>query len=96
MKKINLDDLRDLWLKKYHNTTTAELIEKHPKEVLESPEWFKLYPCTQEQCDEWAVEAKELIKKITKLSKKTIDREFWYIYLNISPYVEPVNKEDNG
>ena len=89
MKKqpLSINDLKDLWLKKYHNTTSEELIKKHPKEVLMSPDWFKLYPCTQEQHDEWVIEAKALIKQKTKYSKKFIDRYWGLTYLNSSPYV---------
>lgn len=87
MKKIDRNDLLNGWLK-YHNTTAEEVIKNHPKEVLQSPEWFKLYPCTQEQHDEWVLWAKDFIKKQTKMSKKMIDREWWVVYLDCSPYVK--------
>jgi len=44
MKRPGEDELRDLWLKKYHNITVAKLVELLPKEVLQNFNWFKLYP----------------------------------------------------
>lgn len=92
MKKLpNRDELLNLWLSKYHNTTVEEIIAKHPKEVLESPDWWKLYPCTQEQEDEWIKEAKELLNKKYKISKKILDISWWSVYLDCSPYVSKEN-----
>ena len=45
MKNISREHLLNGWLK-YHNITVEELLQKHTKEELQSPEWFKLYPCT--------------------------------------------------
>ena len=73
--------------KKYHNITIEEIVEKYPKEILESPEWFKLFPCTQEQHDEWVEETKQLLKKKYKLNKWMIERGWGFLYLNTSPYV---------
>ena len=87
MKRVNREVLLDWWLKKYHNTTVKKVINKYPKEILESPDWFKLYPCTQEQCDEWEKWAKTHIKNTTKMSKKVIDKEWPFIYLECAPYV---------
>jgi len=87
MKKANREDLLNGWLK-YHNTTVVEVISKHPKEVLESSDWFKLYPCTQEQCDEWVVWAKKHIKEITKYPKRIIERGWGLVYLDCAPYVK--------
>lgn len=88
MKQVNREELLNGWLK-YHNTTVEEVIKKHPKEVLDSPEWFKLYPCTQEQCDEWEKWAKEYTRKITKVSKQYLNKFWWSINLDCSPYVKP-------
>lgn len=87
MKKVERNEILNLWLK-YHNTTVEEVIKNHPKEILESPEWFKLYPCTQEQCDEWEKEVKNLLRKEYKMSKRLIERGWWSIELDCSPYVE--------
>ena len=87
MKQVNREDLLNGWLK-YHNTTVEEVIKKHPKEVLESAEWFKLYPVTQEQEDEWVNWAKKHIKKVTKLSNAIIERSWGLVYLDCSPYVD--------
>lgn len=98
MKKLpDGKEFLDLWLSKYHNTNTQEVINKHPKEVLESPDWFKLYPCTQKQCDEWEKEAKELLSKKYKISKRMIENGWWLIYLDYSPYVsEDMNTKENN
>jgi len=87
MKIPNEDELRDLWLKKYHNITVAKLVELLPKEVLQSSDWFKLYPCTQRQHDEWVVECREYLNKECKLTKYIIEQGWGLLYLNCSPYV---------
>ena len=87
MKKVDRDDLLNGWLK-YHNTNVKEVINSHPKEVLEDPDWFKLYPVTQEQHDEWVAWAKAFIKKETKSSKAMLERGWGLVYVNCSPYVE--------
>ena len=86
MKLVNREDLLNLWLK-YHNTNVNEVISKHSKEELDNPNWFLLYPVTQEQHDEWVVEAKKMIKKVTKLPNKVIDKNFGMVYLDCSPSV---------
>jgi hypothetical protein len=86
MKQVSREDLLNGWLK-YHNTTVEEVIKTHPKEVLENPDWFKLYPCTQQQHDEWATWAKAYIKKVTHYSKSIIERGWGVVYLDCAPYV---------
>jgi hypothetical protein len=93
MKQVNRDDLLNWWLMKYHNTNVEEVVEKYPKEVLNSSEWFKLFPVTQEQHDEWVAWAKDHIKKVTKISKAMVERQWGYIYLDCSPYVK---REEDG
>jgi hypothetical protein len=86
-KEPNRDDLLNGWLK-HHNTTVEEVVKKHPKEVLESPEWFKLYAVTQEQHDEWVVWAKKYIKETTGYSKKLIERGWGFLYLDCAPSIK--------
>lgn len=88
MKKIDGNEILNLWLMKYHNITVEELVENLPKEVLDNPSWFKLYPCTQEQHDEWVKETKKLLNKKYKMSKYLIDRGWGLIELDCSPYVK--------
>jgi hypothetical protein len=64
------------------------VIINQPKEVLQNPSWFELYPVTEEQYDEWTIKAKELIRKSTKMSKKYVDRHFGFIALMCGPYVK--------
>lgn len=84
--KTTRDDILNGWLK-YHNTNVEEVVEKYPEEI-KSPEWFKLFPCTQEQCDKWENWAKDLLKKKDKLRNWEIDRMWGFIYLDCSPYVK--------
>ena len=94
MKKLpDRDEILNLWLFKYHNTTVKEVVDKHPKEVLESPDWFKLYPCTKEQYEEWKNEVKDLLRKKYKMSKRFIERGWWSIELDCSPYIKDNNFE---
>jgi hypothetical protein len=89
MKQVSDKDLFNLWLVPYHGITIEEVIAKYPKEVLETPSWYKLHPVTQEQHDEWVIKAKELIMKTSKISKKIVDASWWHVYLNTSPYIIP-------
>ena len=87
MKRPSENELRDLWLKKYHNIKMEKLLELLPKEVLQNSNWFELYPCTQRQHDEWVIECKELLKKKYKITKYIMDRGWGLLYLQCSPYV---------
>ena len=89
MKQVSREDLLNGWLK-YHNTTVEEVIKTHPKEVLENPDWFKLYPCTQQQHDEWVTWAKAYTKKVTTYPKPIIERGWGLIYLDCAPYVKNI------
>lgn len=91
MKKIDRNDLLNGWLK-YHNTSVDKVIQTHSKEILDNPEWFKLYPCTQEQCNEWELWTKRLLK-FNKWSKAMIERKWPYIYLDCSPYIKKSTDE---
>lgn len=84
--KTTRDEILNGWLK-YHNTNVDEVVEKYPEEI-KSSDWFKLFPCTQEQCDEWEKWAKDLLKKKDKLRNWEIDRMWGMIYLDCAPYVE--------
>jgi len=86
MRAVERNDLLNGWLK-YHNTTIEEVIKNHPKEVLESPNWFNLYAVTQEQHDEWERWAKEFIRKKTKYSKKLIEYGWGMVYLDCAPNI---------
>jgi len=88
-KKITRDDLLNWWLKKFHNTSVEEVVKNHPKDVLDSPEWFKLYPVTQSQCDEWEEWAKKELIKTKTVSKHVIKNNgLGFIYLDCAPYVK--------
>lgn len=91
---VSEDELRDLWLKKYFNTDSKGVIEAIGIEAASSSNWFKLYQVTQEQYDEWRKDAKNLIKEVSKISKRLIDRGFWYIELQCGPMIK--REGDNG
>ncbi len=88
MKTVNREILLNWWLQKYHNITVQEIIQKYDKETLMSPEWFKLFPCTKEQEQEWINWSKNYIKKTTKIDKYFLEKQWPYIYLDCSPYVK--------
>ena len=85
--KTTRDELMNWWLEKYHNTNVEKVIEKYPEEI-KSPEWFKLYPVTQEQEKEWIKWAKSYIKKKEGWHNALLERTFPFIYLNTAPYVK--------
>jgi hypothetical protein len=86
MKEISIDELQNYWLTKYHNTNVNDILLKHPEEAKTS-KWYDLFPVTQEQHDEWEIWAKEYIRKKTKSSKKSIERNWCWIHLDASPNI---------
>lgn len=78
---------RDWWLKKYHNITTADVVRLHPEEI-KNPDWFKLYPCTQKQYEEWKVWAEGEVMKDCKITKYALRKSYWWsIELDCAPYI---------
>lgn len=88
MKTIERKILLDWWLQKFHNTTVDEVIATHSKETLENADWFKLYPVTQEQEDEWVKWAKSYIKRTLRMGNAMLERQWPYVFLDCSPYVK--------
>lgn len=85
-KQLSEEDLINLWMKKYYNTTIEEEYIKNPWK--EPREFYDRYQCTQEQHDEWEVEAKKVYKKTTGLSDYAVKRYWGFTYLNVSPRVK--------
>jgi hypothetical protein len=92
-KQLTQVDLINLWMTKYYNTTIQEELLKNPSEVMQSSDWYRLYPVTQQQHDEWEVEAKEVYRKYLKLKKSVVDRYWGFTYLNVSPYIKQEESE---
>lgn len=91
MKKVNPKDLINWWLEKYHNTNLDKVVKENP-EWKENPrehtkDFYKKYAVTQEQCDEWEKWAKEYTKKVTKVSKRLLERGWGLVYLDTSPQI---------
>lgn len=80
------NDLLNGWLK-YHNITVTDVINNHTKEELNTPDWFKLYPVTQEQHDEWEKWAINYIATKTKYSKSYIKNHWGFVYLDCAPNI---------
>lgn len=87
-KKLTRDDVLNWWLQKYHNTTVAELAKTLPEDVKNSSDWFKLYPVTQEQHDEWYKWVVDALAKERRMSKTYIVKHFAFDYLDCAPYIE--------
>ena len=95
-KQIDIIELLDWWLGKYHNTSMNQVEEDHPewfnitdlsKKAEATREFYATYKVTQEQHDEWVKWAKEHIRKKLRLSKAYLDNAWWGVYLNSSPSV---------
>lgn len=84
-KKLSREDLLDRWLL-FHNTSTKELIKKHPKEILESPKWFDLYPVTKKQYDEWEAWCKKKLRKY--YPKGHVNKSWGWISLDCAPNIK--------
>jgi hypothetical protein len=92
MRKLpDIEELLDLWLVKYHNTTMQKVREEHT-EWMENPQehtrdFYQKYAVTQEQHDEWEKEAKLLLRKKYRISKWMVEKGWWSVYLNCSPSI---------
>ena len=86
MKTVDGDELINWWLTHYHGITIKDLVERHP-DAIKTAAWFKLYPVTQQQHDEWEAWAKKRIREVTKYPKKLIEKSWWSVYLDCSPSV---------
>jgi hypothetical protein len=95
-KRLTRDDMLNWWLKKYHGKTVEQVIAEQPKEVLQSPEWFKLYPVTKTQHDEWYAWAISALSKERKLPEESIRKLFAFDYLDCSPYCVEENQENDS
>ena len=92
-KVLLLEDLINLWMSKYHNTTIQDEIRKHP-EVFKDSNWYISYPVTKEQHDSWEQEAKIIFKKHFKFSDNLTNRYWGLTYLNASPYYKPTTTNE--
>lgn len=84
--KLTRTDVINWWLQKYFNTNASEVAEKYPEEV-KTPEWFKLFPVTQEQHDEWYDWVISELSKRLRYSKVRIKKRFAFDYLDCAPYI---------
>lgn len=88
-KQIDGNFLVNGWMK-HHNTTIEDVFRDHPEYHLDNRQFYLDYSVTQEQYDEWVIWAKEQIKKVTKLSNKTIDHGWSWVYLNTAPHIQQI------
>ena len=84
-REISIAELINLWLVKYYGTTIDDAFANDPWTI--SSEFYQRYPCTQEQHDEWEVEAKALFTQRTKYKGKIHNASWSYAYLDSSPMV---------
>lgn len=75
------------WLKKYHDITIEELIKKEP-ELCKSDKWYKKYPVTQAQHDEWYNWSVSELGRNLRMPKIRIKKIFQFEYLNVSPSIK--------
>jgi hypothetical protein len=86
MKLPAREEIIELWLYKYHGITVDQLLQLHPEEV-KSADWFRLYPVTQAQSDQWVRDAKQMLRQKYKVSKWMIERGWPYVFLDCAPFV---------
>lgn len=89
MKKQKLTEavIIEYWLKKYHDTTIKGVVEKYPK-LYKTPKWYKKYPLTQQQHDEWYDWVIKTLMKEYKYSKTRTMKSFALSYLNCAPSIK--------
>ena len=90
---LTQDELINWWLKEYHNTSLAEVVEKHKewdiynKETWNPLTFYKEYRVTQQQHDEWYKWAIERVRKHYNWGRKYAQKQFAFEYLNCAPMV---------
>ena len=85
-QQLSETDLVNLWMTKIFNVKLEDEMILFPERFKKS-NWYSFYQVTQQQHDEWEKEAKELIHKKLKLTKKYINKYWGLTYLNTSPMV---------
>ena len=79
------------WLERYHGIDIDELCKKEP-ELVKTPDWWKKYPVTSKQHDEWYQWCIDKICEAHRCSRKHAKRNFAFDYLNIAPSVASLNE----
>lgn len=87
--KTTLDEFTNWWLNKYHNTSLDELL-KTQTDLMYTLAWYKKYPVTPEQHDEWYDWAIATVCKEYRMSAKMAKRQFVFAYLNCAPCVKDI------
>lgn len=88
--KTTANELINMWLKPIHGVTIEEVIKEYPEWKYpegDSREFYKKYPVTQEQHDEWYANVIQIIMREYGWNKKNAERQFAMPYLNISPMI---------
>lgn len=83
--KLTREDVLNWWLQKYHNVTVDDVKLAHP-EAKTDPEWFKFYPVTKDQHDEWHEWFISTLAKERRMSKKLVRKLSSLDYLDCAPY----------
>lgn len=91
--KLTRNDILNWWLSKYHNTTVDEIVKNYDSEFISSTEWFKQFPVTQSQYNEWlewlTTSLSKELRMSLKKTKKMISLSF--IELDCGPFVKSEN-----
>jgi hypothetical protein len=90
--KVTEAELINLWLEKYHGIRYEDIYEVHP-EWEETPrkhsqDFYRTYPVTEAQHDEWHEAVIDLICKRTRRGKKFVRGAFTWTYLNVAPSIK--------
>jgi hypothetical protein len=90
--ELTLDDMLNMWLVPFFGTTIEEVTKNWEGEP-NSREFYRKYAVTQEQHDMWYSWAIFALSKQYRLSKKRMEWDFCFSYLNCAPQVK---KNNNG
>ena len=88
-KKLDMDNIINWWLEKYHDTNIEKVLEQHPtwEKGDHSREFYEAHQVTQEQHDEWYEWFIKAFMKEYRVGRKYTIKNSWVIYLNASPMV---------
>lgn len=75
-------------MKKFHNITVEELLEREDEDILQSGEWFTKYTVTQQQHDQWYEWFLDTMSKHFGIPKDKVAQALIFEYLNCAPTVK--------
>ena len=89
-KALSTDDIVNWWLKKYHNTSTEQILKEKPEWKVgnHSNEFYQAYQVTQAQYDEWYEWFIATVMREGKMGRNRAMKESIWLHLDVAPMIK--------